>query len=525
LTVSTCPHCGTPAYGGDSRCRNCGWTLTPSLPPAAQSSSASSARPSPAPLASIPPRPGESVWRQANPQQAPLPGGLPVTVPGYPTYAQGQGVPYAPYPPQYQPYPPYAPYGPYPPYIYPPQRRAPGETYALVVSWIVTVIGALSIILSLLILGISALALSDGSNSLSTLGLAVSFGLAPLVGGVTAMVLGIQGILRRPSHTFFMPNYWYLLALTLIALGAGVVLWNLYPSPGSALAVSPLVVMSGVLPALVILALTTQRLGNPSTRRHVLMSLAYGATLAPLLAIILELLATLVIYLAARALGFDVGNALNNTNFSPTNPQELVAQLLDISLTAAVVEETLKPLGAVLIIRRLRTRSEAFLVGLAAGIGFNIVETIGYITQGQGDWINVALERSAAGLLHGVGAGMATLGWWYLINGKGVSLRFIKGFALILYAMAQHAINNGAAVLISLVPEPLRSVLFDTFYLGRLPEQYASLVFLAYGGLILIVLLWVTSALRRIDKRSSLSAGSGAPILATGVAMAQGGSR
>jgi RsiW-degrading membrane proteinase PrsW (M82 family) len=281
--------------------------------------------------------------------------------------------------------------------------------------------------------------------------------------------------------------------------------------------------MSGVLPALAILALTTQRLGNPSTRRHVLMSLAYGATLAPLLAIILELAATLVIYLAARALGFDVGNALNNTNFSPTNPQELVAQLLDISLTAAVVEETLKPLGALLIIRRLRTRSEAFLVGLAAGIGFNIVETIGYITQGQGDWINVALERSAAGLLHGVGAGMATLGWWYLINGKGVSLRFIKGFALILYAMAQHAINNGAAVLISLVPEPLRSVLFDTFYLGRLPEQYASLVFLAYGGLILIVLLWVTSALRRIDNRSSLSAGS--PVLASGAALAQGGPR
>ena len=149
-------------------------------------------------------------------------------MPGYPTYAQGQGAPYAPYPPQYQPYPPYYPYGPY---GYPPMqpRRAPGETYALVVSWIVTVIGALSIILSLLILGISALALYGGSNNLTTLGLAVSFGLAPLVGGVTAMVLGIQGILRRPSHRFTMPSYWFLLALALLALGAGIALWNLYP--------------------------------------------------------------------------------------------------------------------------------------------------------------------------------------------------------------------------------------------------------------------------------------------------------
>jgi len=296
VTVSSCPHCGTPAYANDSRCRNCGWQLTRSTP---QPSSPS--RQSAPPAAMIPPRPQESVWRQANPEKAPLPSGQPVTVPGYPTYAQGQGVPYAPYPPQYQPYPPYSPYGPYPPYAYPPRpRRAPGETYALVVSWIVTVVGALSIILSLLILGITALSLSGGSNNLSTLGLAVSFGLAPLAGGITAMVLGIQGILRRPSHRFTMPSYWFLFALALLALGAGVALWNLYPSPGSALAVSPLVVMSGVLPALAILALTTQRLGDPSTRRHVLMSLAYGATLAPLLAIVLELIATLVIYLVAR---------------------------------------------------------------------------------------------------------------------------------------------------------------------------------------------------------------------------------
>jgi RsiW-degrading membrane proteinase PrsW (M82 family) len=399
-------------------------------------------------------------------------------------------------------------------------RRAPGETYALVVSWIVTVVGALSIILSLLVLALSGLALALIPNSLTTIGLGVSFGLAPLLGGVMAMILGIQGILRRPSRTFTMPGYWFLLALTLLALGAGVALWNLFPSPGSALAVGPLVVLSGVLPALTILALTTQRLGNPSTRRHTWLSLAYGATLGALVAIILEVFATVAISLVARALGYD-GSALSNLTASPTNPTEVVIQLLDIAVVAAVVEETLKPLGAVLIIRRLRTRSEAFLVGMAAGIGFNIVETIGYITQGQSDWINVALERSTAGLLHGVGAGMATLGWWYLLNGKGVPLRFVKGFGLILYAMAQHAINNAAAVLIGLVPEPVRSLLFGSFYLGRLPEQYASLLFIAYGGVILIVLLWITSVLRRIDTVNAPSA----PQPLAGAALAQGGPR
>jgi RsiW-degrading membrane proteinase PrsW (M82 family) len=458
------------------------------------------------------------VWRQTNPQQAPLPGGQPVTVPGYPTYAQGQGAPYAPYPPQYQPY----PYGAYSPYGYPPPqpKRAPGETYALVVSWIVTVVGALSIILSLLALAFSGLLLTLLPNDLTVPGLAVSFGLAPFVGGVMAMVFGIQGILRRPSRTFTMPSYWFLLALTLLAFGAGVALWNIYPSPGSALAVVPLVVMSGVLPALAILALASQRLRNPSTRRHTWMSLAYGATLGALVALIVELIASAAIDLVARGLGYGGGGGLTTT---ATDPVGVVIQLLDIAVVAAVVEETLKPLGAVLIIRRLSTRSEAFLVGMAAGIGFNIVETVGYITMGQADWVNVALERCYAGLLHGVGAGMATLGWWYLINGKGVPLRFVKGFGLILYAMAQHAINNGASVLVDLIPDPVRALLFDTFYLGKLPEQYISLVFIAYGGLILLVLLWITSVLRRIDSTSASS--TGAPARAVGASLAQGGSR
>jgi hypothetical protein len=442
-------------------------------------------------------------------------------VPGYPTYAQGQGAPYAPYPPQYQPYPPYYPYGPY---AYPPMqpRRAPGETYALVVSWIVTVVGALSIIPSLLVVALGVLVTLGGSNSLSDIGLEFIFGLVPLLGGIVAMIFGIQGILRRPSHTFTLPSFWFLLALTLLALGAGVVLWNIYPAPGSALATAPLVVMSGLLPALTILALATQRLGKPSTRRHTWMSLAYGATLGALLAIITELVAGAAIILVANSLGNSNGGPFDVPT-SPTNLTELVIMLLIYAVVAPVVEETLKPLGAVLIIRRLRTRSEDFLVGLAAGIGFNIIETVGvYIMpMGQSDWITIALVRLGGGLLHGVGAGLATLGWWYLINGKGVPLRFLKGFGLILYAMAQHAINNGANVLFGLLPGPVLSALSQPFYLGRLPIPYGYLPFTAFDALILGVLLWVTAFLRRIDSASAPSS----PQQTGGAVLAQGGSR
>ena len=79
-------------------------------------------------------------------------------------------------------------------------------------------------------------------------------------------------------------------------------------------------------------------------------------------------------------------------------------------MVAPLVEEGVKPLGAILVMPRIRSASEAFLLGLAAGIGFDFVETIGYIGMGEADWISVAIQRVGAGLLHGVGAGMGALG-------------------------------------------------------------------------------------------------------------------
>src|SRR5258708_33095582 len=96
---------------------------------------------------------------------------------------------------------------------------------------------------------------------------------------------------------------------------------------------------------------------------------------------------------------------------------------------------------------RLRTAASGFLMGVAAGVGFNIFETAGYIGSGEADWIGVAIERVGAGLLHGGGAGMATLGWYYLINGKGGPHRWLRGFGGIFYAMPQPAIFNGSNLL------------------------------------------------------------------------------
>lgn len=393
----------------------------------------------------------------------------------------------------------YSPYGygypfAYPAYAYPPMYwsppRAPGETHALVVSWIVTVFGGLAILCGLFGgVTVSLLTTTGSGDSLATLAVFLAITIGPLVGGGFALYFGIRGVLRKPSPRFTIPSAWLFVALTAVVLIVGIVLWHLFAAPGSTPLALPLLFLSGILPALAILAFTARRLGLPSTRRHVWMSFFYGLTLAPLLAVILELIATVIL---ARVSGIGITGLPTDV---PTNPLLIVVLLLTVSVVAPLVEEGVKPLGAVLLMRRLRTPSSAFLLGVAAGVGFDIFETIGYIGQGQADWITIAVERVGAGLLHGVGAGMATLGWYYLINGKGVPHRWLRGIGGILYAVIQHAIFNGV-FLITVIPH-LGDALSQPWYIGRLPFQYADFLDFALYVIILGVLFYVTGRLAR----------------------------
>lgn len=393
--------------------------------------------------------------------------------------------------PQYQPYPyPYYYVSPLPP-------KPKGETYVKVVSWIVIVTGALGVIGGLLSLGLLALIATQEPDNIALYGIFGFFGGAATIGGIIALVSGINRLLAHTSRRFVLPPSGLFAALAVLILITGIVLWNVYGAPGAGFAVFPLTTLAAIVPSLAILAFTSQRLGGPSTRRHVWLSLFYGATLAPIVAIILELLATLLIYLLVLALGQNVGNVLTNITVTPQNPIEVIAAILNISVTAAVVEEGVKPLAAVLIMRRLRSPAEAFLVGMAGGIGFNMFEATGYITGEQADWITQAIGRSTAGLLHGVGAGMAALGWYYLINGRGVPLRWVRGFGFILYAMVQHAINNAAAVLLGLVPPTIGQLLSLQIVPGVVPFATGDVLFMLYDVLIFLVLLYVTAKLRR----------------------------
>lgn len=419
---------------------------------------------------------------------------------GYSAYAPQQGYQGQPaaYPPATHGYPGYA-YASsyYPGYYYAPQppRKAPGETYRTVLAWIVTVGSGLCIVGGLLLGLLSAVAYVRGGLGLAALGDFVGVFGAPLVGGIAGLYFGITALMHRPSVRFSFPHWGIFLGLAVLAIGGDVVIWNVAAVPGSALAMLPLFVLAGLLPALAILAFAARRLHYPTTWRHVMMSLVYGAAVAPLVASILNLAAYYLIVVALQSFGVNVtfdANFLQNLN--PSNAGEAIAFLLLGSVAAPLIEEGLKPLGAVLVMPRLRGPNEAFLVGMAAGLGFAVVETLGYFGMGEADWVTVAIGRFGAGLVHGVGAGMAAMGWYYLIRGKGVSHRWLRGFGALSYAVVQHALFNGSNLL-GVVP-PIGAWLSQPVYLGRLPLDGGVWLAFALYALILVVLLVVSGRLR-----------------------------
>ena len=247
--------------------------------------------------------------------------------------------------------------------------------------------------------------------------------------------------------------------------------------------------------------------------------------MAPLFAIIFEGIAQLLLTVGLRRY---LSPNISGIDSAPQNFTDVLFLLLVLSVVAPLVEEGLKPLGVVFIMRRLRSPAEAFLLGLAAGVGFDMLETIGYIGSGQADWVSISVVRIGAGLLHGLGAAMAALGWYYLINGKGVRLRWLKGFGGIIYAILQHGIFNGSNLL-GLVPGPIGDLMSKTLYLGRLPLDSGIFLFFGYYAIILGIIVYMTGRLRRTIKPPSGAAPAAptAPSLPAGSAPqpVAGGSR
>jgi len=387
----------------------------------------------------------------------------------------------------------------------PPAPKRDG--YQLGVS-IAAFVGAILVFLAglvcvLLLLLISAVPTPSASQDqiLSATATFAAFALAGIVGGGFSLYHSVRALfLNRPSAQFKLPWFWIFLVLYVgLLLFASLLNYNDLPTsnvPGTLF----LIALAGLLPALTVLALALRRVHYPqeakwpTTWRRFTLAVVSGATIAVVLAAIFELILTAI---AIQQSGIS-SLSIDNPNLPiPHDPKTIVLLLVIVSVIAPVVEEAVKPLAVVVLIGRLQSAAEAFILGLACGIGFDLIETSGYISMGNQDWISVAIERSSAGLLHGFGAGMVALGWYFITHPKSVERNVLLAFGCWGYAILQHATWNGS-FLFQLLPAPIGPYLdTGTIPLGNNITMPASIiVYVILTVLMLLFFLYVTGKLR-----------------------------
>lgn len=427
---------------------------------------------------------------------------------GYPSY-QGYVSP-PPYAPITPPYPGYNGYAPHM-YGYPWQPPLPKRDAYLLAIGITSLVGSILILLAGLgAIGLLALiavvphSTLSASEYFASIMLFIGFACAGVVGGSFGLYHSIRSVfLRKPSADFVMPPFWIFFLLYLAVIGAAYWLQIRGMAVTYPTITSSLIALAAIFPALTILALGDRRLHFPrkspwpTSWRRFTLAIVSGATLGVGLAAVLEFILELLLVHGQATNPLLCVDQPNTPNCQ--NPGVYNIILIVVAIMAPLIEETVKPLAVIIFIGRVRSAAEAFVLGLAAGIGFNLIETTGYISSGYQDWLSVALIRTGSGLLHGFGAAMITLGWYYLTH--PVKHRGLKVAGCWTYAVLQHAIWNGSWGL-TLLPGQIGSFFNTTnVTIGSISLPSYALVNITEAFFMLAFFIYMTGILR--TKQSS----------------------
>ena len=175
---------------------------------------------------------------------------------------------------------------------------------------------------------------------------------------------------------------------------------------------------------------------SPEPQRLVLIALAWG--------MFSTLPASLLNDLCGRLIEVDPNALMGNGGFGR-------AELILVSIIAPLVEELLKPIGLIFVIRRLKTPYEGVLYGVACGMGFAIIENLLYelyivIWDGSDAWtINTFLRGIGSTPLHAVGP--AAIGYAVALSNQMQEPRNKVLPIAYLIGIVMHGLWNGFATM------------------------------------------------------------------------------
>lgn len=240
-----------------------------------------------------------------------------------------------------------------------------------------------------------------------------------LICGPLALIHGINALRGRPSKPMrlpWWPIFWIVFAL---AVAVGNVLLEFDLAVGYLF--PPLFFLAAAFPTLGVLAWSSRRLGWPATWRQSAMALVIGSTLSVGLAIVLEATLSILAFELVTPLDW-LSSAASEVADSGGLPEPLamapflIPLLIGVALAAPIPEEFAKALALPLLgRRRVSEERQAFLLGLAAGAGFAILENMlyeGVYAQWEGwSWGGIALLRGIGSVMHPLCTGLVALGW------------------------------------------------------------------------------------------------------------------
>lgn len=324
-------------------------------------------------------------------------------------------------------------------------KRALGWSAALILLVGGTALAALYLIL---------LAVLDGRVTTATdYGALAGFGLACVCAGGLLLALLVERDGRPWLHTIRTPPMWVGVLVFVTSVAPGFLV---YFSDYAAVAAPFLVTGALVGLALVIGNLVTRWApGRRVDARVVIISGVWGMTGAVALTLVLQISAAAAL-LAGLAGGLGLadpdllqGAGLRDTlaEFADDPTSGALEDILNtptvafgllgmVAVIAPLSEELTKALGAFYAVAGRRfTLYNAFLGGALGGLGFALVENVGYVLADPLSWPQLMLLRAPVAMIHVAAASLVAVGW-YLQQTRG-------GFALLWFYLVAVLVHGG----------------------------------------------------------------------------------
>jgi RsiW-degrading membrane proteinase PrsW (M82 family) len=279
--------------------------------------------------------------------------------------------------------------------------------------------------------------------------------MAGLGGGGLVTFFAARSMTQRPTWAFRLPPAWALGGGFVLALAVGLGLWQTWIS--TAFLMPLFAVAAAALGPLAVIGWIVGRQPGGVSARRGWTALGLGATASTSLAYVLNtLLPGAVLFLVfglADTLLPLAEELLDALQWGPVtedmlSPWFLVA-LVEIAVIVPVVEELVKPLALLPLLKKVQSPRDAFLLGALAGAGFAAVENVLYAALVGSAWGGVLAVRAVGAALHPLGAGLMALAWWGVLRRQpGASGRWARNYGL---AVGAHALWNGTCVVAATV--------------------------------------------------------------------------